>query len=89
MTASCGPRGSRTPTRSPQWSALAVRNSALGIHEGQQRHDAGTLDGIGEIPLLLGGEAGKTTGEDLAALGDEFLKQIDVLVVDRVTGFDR
>ena len=66
-----------------------AQGSALGIDEGQQGHDAGALHGGGEVALLLGGEAGETAGKDLAALGDEFLQQIDILVVDRLTGLDR
>jgi hypothetical protein len=66
-----------------------AQGSALGIDEGQQGHDAGALDGGGQIALLLGCEASQAAGKDLAALGDEFLQQIDILVVDRLTGLDR
>jgi hypothetical protein len=63
--------------------------SAFGIHEGQERHDASPLDGVGEITLLFGRETGEAAGEDLATLGDEFLEQINVLVINRITRLDR
>ena len=66
-----------------------AQGSALGIDERQQSHDPSTLDRVGQITLLLGGEASQTTGQDFAALGDEFLEQIDILVVDRFTGLNR
>ena len=65
------------------------QGSALGVHEGKKSHDASTLHGIGQITLLLGGEASQTAGQDFAALGDELLEQIDIFVVDRFTGLDR
>ena len=79
-----GPRSSTRPTKSPGWSerpgALPPAvggNSAFGVHEGEQGNDAGPLDGRGEVALLLGGEASETTGKNLAALGDEFLEEIE------------
>ena len=66
-----------------------AQGSALRINEGQKGHDASTLHGIGQITLLLGGEASQTAGQDFAALGDELLEQIDIFVVDRFTGLDR
>ena len=63
--------------------------SALGVHEGQQSNDASTLHSVGEITLLLGGEAGEATGKDLAAFGDELLEKIHILVIDGITGLDR
>ena len=62
------------------------QGSALGVNEGKKSHDASPLHGIGEITLLLGGEASQTAGQDFAALGDELLQQIDIFVVDRFTG---
>jgi hypothetical protein len=66
-----------------------AQGSALGIHEGQESHNPSALDRVGQIALLLGGEASQTTGQDFAALGDELLEQIDILVVDRFTGLNR
>jgi hypothetical protein len=70
-----------TPRRSPE--------STLWIHEGQERHDTGTLHGVREVALLLGGETGEAAGQDLAALGDEFLEQINILVINWITRLDR
>jgi hypothetical protein len=70
-----------TPRLSPK--------STLWIHEGQERHDTGTLHGVGEVALLLGGETSEAAGKDLAALGDEFLEQINILVINWITGLDR
>ena len=69
--------------------AEAEGGSAFWINERQQGHDAGSLDRIGEVSLLFGGEARQPAGQDLAALGYELLEQIDILVVDRVAGLDR
>jgi hypothetical protein len=63
--------------------------SALWIHEGQESHDTGPLHGIGEVALLLGGETGEAAGKDLAALGDEFLEEINILVINWITRLDR
>ena len=40
-------------------------DSALGIHEGQQGHDPGALDRIGEIALLLGAGLDLPSGLDI------------------------
>jgi hypothetical protein len=83
-----------TPTKSPTWgeeprtSLTEGGNSAFWIHKRQQGDNPGPFDGVGEIALLLGGETRETTGQDLAALGDELLEQIDILVVDRITRLD-
>ena len=79
-----------TATVSPGWIELFnARGSTFGVHERQKGNDAGTLDGIGEIALLLGGKAGEATGKDLAAFGDELLEKIHILVIDGITGLDR
>src|SRR3954451_2898079 len=56
--------------------------SARGRGVGQQRHLAGVLDRLGDLPLLLGADAGHPAGPDLAAVGDELAQQRGVLVVD-------
>ena len=63
--------------------------SALGIHKRKQGYDSSPLDGVGEIALLLGSQTGEAAGQDLAPFGDEALEQIDIFVVDRITGLDR
>ena len=63
--------------------------SAFGIDEGEKGDNPGPLHRIGEVALLLGSQARHATGKDLAALGDEFFKEINVLVVDRIARLDR
>jgi hypothetical protein len=63
--------------------------STFGVHERQKGNDACTLDGVGEIALLLGGQTGKATGKDLAAFSDELLEKIHIFVIDGITGLDR
>src|SRR5215472_13700472 len=48
----------------------------------QQRHLAGVLDRPGDLPLLLGADAGHPPSADLAAVGDELAQQRRVLVID-------
>src|SRR6185312_17373838 len=48
----------------------------------QQGNFARVLDGLGDLALLLDGDAGHATGTDLSAVGDELAQQCDVLVVD-------
>src|SRR4051812_28826057 len=57
-----------------------VRSSLHDIRK--QRHEAGALDGVGQDALLLVAHRGDAAGHDLAALGNEALQQLDVLVVD-------
>src|SRR6201995_4715744 len=53
------------------------------LHDvGEERQEAGALDRLGELALLLGGHRGDPRGHDLAALGDVTLQQLHVLVVD-------
>jgi hypothetical protein len=89
-TASWGPRSSPSPTRSPTLKVAAARReaSAFGIHKRQQGHNAGTLNRVGQVTLLLGCQASEPAGKDLAALGDELLEQIDIFVVDRIARLD-
>src|ERR1700709_1385720 len=49
---------------------------------GKQRHVARALDRVGEQTLLLVRHRRDAAGHDLAALGDEALEQLHVLVVD-------
>jgi len=63
--------------------------SAFGIDEGEKGDNPGPFHGIGEVTLLLGSETSHATGQDLAALGDEFFKEINVLVVDWIARLDR
>src|SRR5262245_38455712 len=49
---------------------------------GQEGEEARPLDRLGQQPLLLGGNGGDAAGDDLAALGQEALEQLHVLVVD-------
>src|SRR3954467_4480594 len=48
----------------------------------QQGHLPRVLDGLGDLALLLHGDAGDTPGTDLPAVGDELAQDVDVLVVD-------
>src|SRR4051812_14929902 len=53
------------------------------LHDvGQQRHEAGALDGVGQNALLLVADRGDARRHDLAALGNEALQELDVLIVD-------
>src|SRR6267154_2367623 len=49
---------------------------------GQQAQEARALDRLGELALLLGRDRGDAARHDLAALGNEALQQLHVLVVD-------
>src|SRR5947209_6297950 len=53
------------------------------LHDvGEERQEAGPLDRLGELTLLLGRHRGDARRHDLAALGDVALQELDVLVVD-------
>src|SRR5512139_4153769 len=54
----------------------------LGGGEGDQRHDARLLDLHRQLPLVLRAVPGDAPRDDLAALGDELLDHVRVLVVD-------
>src|SRR3569833_127923 len=80
---------SRTFTSSPIWPSISTRSSRItcmvlsSLHDvRQQRHEAGALDGVRQDALLLVADRGDAGGHDLAALGDEALQQLHVLVVD-------
>src|SRR5580704_5172413 len=80
---------SLTRTSSPIWPSFSTRSSRITcmslllLHDvGQQRHEAGALDGVGQNALLLVADRGDARRHDLAALGNEALQELDVLVVD-------
>src|ERR1700761_1345271 len=80
---------SLTRTSSPIWPSFSTRSSKMTcmvaplLHDvGQQRHEAGALDGVGQNALLLVADGGDAGRHDLAALGNEALQELDVLVVD-------
>src|SRR3954466_15664485 len=80
---------SLTRTSSPIWPSFSTRSSritcmvVLLLHDiGQQRHEAGALDGVGQNALLLVADRGDARRHDLAALGNEALQELDVLIVD-------
>src|ERR1051326_1189830 len=87
---------SLTRTTSPIWPRRATRSSritsisaspspldrALADHVGQQPEETGAFDRLGELTLALGRDSGDAARHNLAALGDEPLQQLDVLVVD-------
>src|ERR1700691_3042229 len=80
---------SLTRTSSPIWPSFSTLSSritcmtVLLLHDvGQQRHEAGALDGVGQDALLLVADGGDARRHDLAALGNEALQELDVLVVD-------
>src|ERR1700759_3396366 len=55
---------------------------SLRDHVGEERQEAGALDRLGELALLLGRDRGNAARHDLAALRDEALQEAHVLVVD-------
>src|SRR3569832_128335 len=50
--------------------------------ERDERYRTGTLDRVLELPLMQRARSGNAAGKNLAALGDELLQRLDVLVVD-------
>src|SRR5262245_54454564 len=92
----CGSRKLRakpgfTFTTSPIWPSLGTRSSrmtfigmaaSLGDQVGQEAQEAGALDRLRELALLLGRHRRDTARHDLAALRNEALQQPHVLVVD-------
>src|SRR5438552_15444588 len=63
-------------------SASTVMISGLLEHVGQKTQKARALDRLREFALLLGRYRGDARWHDLAALGDEALQELHVLVVD-------
>ncbi len=85
----------RQNQRRAVWLALIFANFLMGVtvvwfrlsfrlvrHVRQHRYDARAFDGDGKIALVLGAHTRHTTGHDFAALGHEFLKGTDILVVN-------
>src|SRR6185312_445058 len=81
----------RTFTTWPIWPSFPTRSSRmtstgmiclLAQRIGQEAQEARTLDRLRELALLLGRDRGDAARHDLAALGDEALQQLHVLVVD-------
>src|SRR3712207_525740 len=60
----------------------AAHPNALADHVGQQAQEAGALDRLGELTLLLGRHSRDAGRNDLAALGDVAGQELRVLVVD-------
>src|ERR1700722_12229843 len=80
---------SLTRTSSPIWPSFSTRSSRMTcmaaplFHDiGKQRHKAGAFDGVGQNALLLVADRGDARRHDLAALGNEALQELDILVVD-------
>src|SRR3984957_10384259 len=80
---------SLTRTSSPIWPSFSTRSSRMTcmadplLHDiGQQRHEAGALDGVGQNALLLVADGGDAAGHDLAALGNIALQQLHILVIN-------
>ena len=62
---------------------ISVRpNIALAISENHQSHDAGALDGIGQLTLVTSTNASAALRQDLAVEVSELLQAFDILVVD-------
>jgi hypothetical protein len=51
---------------------------------GQERYVACALDGLGQHALVRSARATDTTRQDFAALGNEALQELHVLVIDEV-----
>src|SRR5260370_16077675 len=73
-------RGAATATGS-LWSVSVIGIRLIG-RERPKRHGAGALDGVLQLALMQRAGAGDAAGKDLAALRDELLQHLHVLVVD-------
>src|ERR1700733_529645 len=77
---------SLTRTSSPIWPSFSTRSSRITCmslhHIRQKRHEAGTLDRVRQLALVLVRDRGDARRHDLAALGDVALEQLHILVVD-------
>src|SRR5579862_7088011 len=80
----------RTFTTWPIWPNFSTRSSritstgmagSLTQAVRQKAQETGALDRLRQFPLLLGRDCGNAAWHDLAALGDEALQQLHVLVV--------
>src|SRR6478672_12823649 len=76
------PARPRPATSRVRMSFIAGSPRRRGV--GEQGHLAGVLDRLGELALLLRGDAGDPAGTDLAAVRHELAQQVGVLVVDVV-----
>src|SRR5215510_1490581 len=65
-----------------RWSRMTSMAKLLLQRVGEEAEEAGALDGLGQLALLLGGDGGDARGHHLAALGDVALQQPHVLEVD-------
>src|SRR6202022_1276112 len=73
----------RLPLPSTRSSRMTFMCLAPLLHDvGEEGQEAGALDRLGELALLLGRHRGDPRGHDLAALGDVALQELHVLVVD-------
>src|SRR5690349_5205354 len=63
-------------------AAMIVSPQPSGNDVGQQPEEAGALDRLGELALLLRGHCGDAGRHDLAAFRNETLQQLHILVVD-------
>src|SRR5687767_2218396 len=80
LTVTTSPRVPQPSSRSSRMTFICA--SPL-LHDiGEQRQEAGALDGLGQLALLLGGDRGDAARHDLAALGDVALQKLHVLIVD-------
>src|SRR5258708_25816272 len=71
------------PSFSTRSSSMTSTMMAFLLHAvGQEAEIARALDGLRQLALLLGRPRGDAARHDLAALGDEALQQLHVLVVD-------
>jgi hypothetical protein len=68
-------------------SSKTIALSLVACRERQQSDIASLLDGAGQTALVRGADTGEPTGNDLAALGDEALKQANVPIWDGIDLF--
>src|SRR5215213_1697768 len=73
-----------SPRFSTSLSRIAWAIDLAFAHVRQQRDLASPFDGEGQLALVAAGEPGDPAGADLAAVGDEALERVQVLVVDVV-----
>src|SRR5581483_7396708 len=71
----------RNKEKAPQSGAFSYASN-LFLNERKEPHEAGTLDGLLDGALLLGGEARALAAHHFAVRVDELLQKVDVFVVD-------